>query len=241
MGKPNLDRHPQLEATIKRREFIRTAVAGTAFLGFGGAVVHLAAHDLTREARAELRPDGRPRLPPGQRVLEMLRPMGGDEGDGKTETFSLKVHGLCKRPFAIDYVNLLKLTQVERTADVHCVTGWSMLGGKWKGVQVAHLATLAEVKPEARYVIFEAAHGYTCNVPLRYALADNAMLTYRLNGKPLARAHGAPVRGLVPDLYFWKSAKWITGIRFVVDDQPGYWERRGYHNLGDPWKQQRYG
>ena len=241
MRKPNLDRYPQLESGIQRRDFIRTAAAGTAFLAFGGALVRLAAHDLTREARAEARSDGRSRLPPGQRVLEMLRPMGGDEGDGRTESFTLKVHGLCNKPFAIDYANLLKLTQVEKTADVHCVTGWSMLGGVWKGVQISHLAQLAEVKAEARYVILEAAHGYTANVPLRYALADNALITYRLNGRPLSLDHGAPVRGLIPDLYFWKSAKWITGVRFVKDDKPGYWEQRGYHNVGDPWKQQRYG
>lgn len=226
---------------MKRREFIRSAAAGTAFLAFGGALVRLAANDLTRAARAEMRPDGRPRLPPGQRMIEFLRPMGGDEGDGRADSFRLKVHGLCNKPFAVDYANLLKLPQVERVADVHCVTGWSMLGGLWKGVQIARLAELAEVKPEARYVIVEAAHGYTSNVPLRYALADNALISYRLNGNPLALDHGAPVRGLIPDLYFWKSAKWITGVKFVKDDQPGYWEQRGYHNLGDPWKQQRYG
>lgn len=241
MKKPDLERYPNLAANLERRSFMKSAAAGTMFVAFGGVLVRLAAKDLTRAARAEQRPDGRPRLPPGQRVLEYLRPMGGDEGDGKVETFRLKVYGSCKKPFEVDYANLLRLPQAERTADVHCVTGWSMLGGLWKGVQIAHLAELAEVKPEARYVIFEAAHGYTANVPIRYALSDNALITYRLNGKPLSIDHGAPVRGLVPDLYFWKSAKWITGVKFVKDDRPGFWEQRGYHNQGDPWKQERYG
>ena len=96
---PDLDRYPELAERWSRRSFIKSAVAGTAMLGFGGALMRLAADDVTRAARAENRADGRPRLPPGQRVIEFLRPMGGDEGDGKTETFRLKVHGACKKPF----------------------------------------------------------------------------------------------------------------------------------------------
>jgi TPR repeat protein len=102
-------------------------------------------------------------------------------------------------------------------------------------------AEKAGIKSEARHVILEAAHGYTANVTLKDALVAPAMITYRLNGKPLALQHGAPVRALIPDLYFWKSSKWITGIRFVKDDRPGYWEVRGYHNHADPWKEERYG
>jgi DMSO/TMAO reductase YedYZ molybdopterin-dependent catalytic subunit len=239
--KPDLDRYPELATNLERRQFIKSAAAGSVLMAFGGALFRIAADDLTKQARAEKRPDGRQRLPPGQRVIEALRPMGGQEGSGDARLFKLRVHGLVKRPFEVDYAGLLKLPQVEKAADVHCVTGWSMLGGLWKGVQVAKLAEIAEVKSEARHVIFEAAHGYTANVPLKEATADNAMITYRLNGKPLALAHGAPVRGLVPDLYFWKSAKWITGVRFVKDDKPGYWEVRGYHNHADPWREERYG
>jgi len=223
-----------------RRDFIRTAAAGTLLMGAGGALLRIAADDLTRAARAETRADGRPRLPPGQRVLEYLRPMGGDEGDGTVESFRLRVHGAVKKPFEVDYKGLLALPQVTKTADVHCVTGWSMLGGQWKGVQISALAELAGIKSEARYVIFEAAHGFTANAPLKEATADNALITYRLNSKPFALNHGAPVRGLVPDLYFWKSAKWITGVRFVEKDEPGYWEVRGYNNHADPWKEERY-
>ena len=238
---PDLDRYPELREKWDRRNFIKSAVAGSALMAFGGALFRIAADDLTKQARAETRADGRPRLPPGQRVIEYLRPMGGDEGDGQIKTFKLRVTGLVKKPFEINYEGLLKLPQVEKTADVHCVTGWTMLGGLYKGVQISKLAEIAEVKSEARYVIFQAAHGFTANAPLKEATADNALITYRLNGKPFALQHGAPVRGLVPDLYFWKSAKWITGIKFVKDDVPGYWEVRGYHNHADPWKEERYG
>ncbi|HTL33213.1 MAG TPA: molybdopterin-dependent oxidoreductase [Kofleriaceae bacterium] len=239
--KPDLDRYPELQEKWDRRNFIKTAAAGTALMAVGGALARLAADDLTKAARAEKRPDGRPRLPPGQRVIEYLRPMGGDEGDGDIKTFKLKVHGLVKKPFEVNYEGLLKLPQVEKSADVHCVTGWTNLGGIYKGVQISKLAEIAEMKSEARYVILEAFGGFTANVPLKEATADNALITYRFNGKPFELKHGAPVRGLIPDLYFWKSAKWITGLKFVKDDQPGYWEVRGYHNHADPWKEERYG
>ena len=234
---PDLDRYPELQAAWDRRKFIQSAVAGTALMAVGGALVRIAADDLSRPARA----DGKKRLPPGQRALDKLRAMGGQEGDGEVKSFRLKVHGLCKQPFEVDYAGLLKLPQVTKEADVHCVTGWSLLAGAWKGVQIATLAEIAQVKGEARYVIMEAAHGYTANVPLKEATADNALVTYRLDNKPFPIEHGAPVRGLVPDLYFWKSAKWLKGLRFVRDDEPGYWETRGYHNHADPWKEERYG
>jgi DMSO/TMAO reductase YedYZ molybdopterin-dependent catalytic subunit len=238
--RPDLERHPDLARAWDRRTFLKTAAVGTAFMAAGGALVRIAADDLSREARASKRPDGRPRLPPGQRAIEYLKPMGGAEGNGDVRAFKLRVHGAVQTPLELDYAALLKLPQVEVTADVHCVTGWSLLGGVWKGVSIALLAEKAGVTSDARYLILEAAHGFTANVPLSEAMKDNALVTYRLNGKPFARQHGAPVRGLIPDLYFWKSAKWLTGLRFSKDDKPGYWEVRGYHNVGDPWKEQRY-
>ncbi len=238
--KPDLDRYPELKKAWDRRQFIKSAAAGTAFMALGGTLLRIAADDLTKQARAEKRADGRPRLPPGQRALEALRPMGGDEGDGDVRTFKLKVHGHVKTPFELDYTQLLQLPQVTKEADVHCVTGWSLIGGLWKGVQVALLAEKAGLKDGVKHVIFEAAHGYTATVPLKEATGDTSLITYRLNGKPFSRSHGAPVRGLIPDLYFWKSAKWITGVRFSKEDKPGYWEVRGYHNHADPWKEERY-
>jgi DMSO/TMAO reductase YedYZ molybdopterin-dependent catalytic subunit len=239
--RPDLDRFPELQKTVDRRSFLKSAAAGTALVALGGALYRIASDDMTRKARAESRPDGKKRLPPGQRVIENLRAMGGAEGDGQARTFRLRVHGAVKTPFELDYAALLALPQVERQVDVHCVTGWSVLGASWKGVPIATLAEKAGVTAAAKHVIFEAAHGYTTNVRLEEALVPNALVTHRMNGRPFALAHGAPVRGLVPDLYFWKSAKWLTGIRFVSRDEPGYWEVRGYHNHADPWKEERYG
>jgi len=230
-------RRPDLD----RREFIKNAAAGTVLVGLGGALYRIAADDLTRKARAEDRSDGRPRLPPGQKVIEKLRDMGGDPGDGEAKNFSLNVHGLVKDPFVLDYAGLLKLPQVKQDLDVHCVTGWSVLGSTFKGVSLATIAEQAGVKKKVRHVIFEAEHGFTANVPYDEAIAPSVMVTYRMNGKPFSKNHGAPVRALIPDLYFWKSAKWLTGIKFVADDEPGYWEVRGYHNHADPWDEERYG
>jgi DMSO/TMAO reductase YedYZ molybdopterin-dependent catalytic subunit len=225
---------------FQRREFIKNAVAGTALVALGGALYRIASDDLNRKARAEKRSDGKERLPPGQKVIDHWKDMGGDPGDGEAKNFSLSVHGLVKNEYTLDYKQLLKMPQTEITADVHCVTGWTCLDNLFKGVLVSDLADKAGVKGKVKHVIFEAANGYTTNVPYKEAIASNVMVTYRLNGKPFSLEHGAPVRGLVPDLYFWKSAKWLTGIKFVADDEPGYWEVRGYHNHADPWKEERY-
>ena len=149
------------------------------------------------------------------------------------------MHGEVDAPFVVDFAELLRMPQVEQTCDVHCVTKWSLLGARWKGVRVSELAARAKVRPSARHVIFEAAYGYTSNVRLEEALRPEVLVAHAHEGDPLATPHGAPVRALVPDLYFWKSAKWLTGIRFAREDEPGYWETRGYHNHADPWNEER--
>ncbi len=108
-------------------------------------------------------------------------------------------------------------------------------------MRLSDLAARARVRPGARHVIFEAAAGYTSNVTLREAMAPNVLVAHKLNGGSIPRPHGPPVRALVPDAYFWKSAKWLTGIKFVARDEPGYWEVRGYHNHADPWREERHG
>jgi DMSO/TMAO reductase YedYZ molybdopterin-dependent catalytic subunit len=221
-----------------RRRFIKNAAAGATLAALGG--VYYFSDSLTREARAETRPDGRPRLPPGQRVLSRLKPMGGQPGDPSVAGYRLKIHGEVESPFELTFADLLALPQIDVMYDVHCVTGWSVLGAKWRGVTLLELARRAKVKNSARHVIFEAAHGYTANVTRKDAFQPNVMVVHQLEDLPLPRTHGGPVRGLVPDLYFWKSAKWLTGIRFVQRDEPGYWETRGYNNHADPWKEERY-
>jgi DMSO/TMAO reductase YedYZ molybdopterin-dependent catalytic subunit len=230
----------ELQRLIARRRFVQQAATGTAIVAFGGALFALS-DDLTREAQAQTRRDGRSRLPPGQRVISSLKPMGGDAGDPSPGKYRLRVHGDVEKPFSLGFADLSRTPKVELALDVHCVTGWSVLGARFTGVRMRELARRAEVRKSARYVIFEAAHGYTSNVPLRFALADDSLIAWELDGRSLPRAHGAPVRAVVPELYFWKSAKWLTGIRFSQKDQPGYWETRGYHNVGDPWREERYG
>jgi DMSO/TMAO reductase YedYZ molybdopterin-dependent catalytic subunit len=222
-----------------RRAFIRAAASGTTLTMLGGAL-YVFSDALTEEAQASTREDGRSRLPPGQRVLSELKPMGGEQGDPHASRFRLKVHGEVERPLNLSLAELAGLSPVLLDLDVHCVTGWSVLGAKFKGVRVADLAQRAGVKANARHVIFEAAHGYTANLPLKRALDSNALISWEMNGERLARAHGAPVRAINPDHYFWKSPKWLTGIRFVTQDEPGYWEVRGYHNNADPWKEERH-
>jgi DMSO/TMAO reductase YedYZ molybdopterin-dependent catalytic subunit len=229
----------EVKASLARRDFLRHAAAGTVITALCGGSYVLAADDdpRTKQKRA----DGRPRLPPGQRLLTAMKPMGGDPGDPSPANFKLKVYGEVENPFEVDFAGLLKLPQTELTTDVHCVTTWSAFDVPWTGVQLSQLAKTAKVKSGARHVIFEAANGYTANVRLAEALAPNVLIVHKLLGKPIPRPHGPPVRALVPDLYFWKSAKFITAVRFVTADEPGFWETRGYHNHADPWNEERYG
>ncbi len=233
------DRQASLQRLRDRRRFVQQAAAGTTLALFGGTL-YAFSDELTTDAQAATGRDGRPRLPPGQRVLEKLKPMGGSPGDPATSSYRLEVHGLVDEPLDLSLADLFKMGPVELSLDVHCVTGWSVLGAKFKGVRVKDLAERARVKKDARHVIFEAAHGYTANVPLDVALRPDVLVSWELDGRRLARAHGAPVRAVNPHLYFWKSPKWLTGIRFVREDEPGYWEVRGYHNRADPWKEERH-
>lgn len=231
---------PEVLASMTRRSFLSRAASGTAVAAMGGGLVYLLNDRLTRDARAMTLTDGRPRLPPGQRLLEALRPMGGTPGSPSVTDFRLKIHGEVERPIHLDWTALLGQPQTELALDVHCVTGWSVFGALFKGVRVKDLAALVGLKSSARHVVFEAAHGYTANVRLGDALHPDVLVAHRLDGHPLPRTHGAPVRAVVPSLYFWKSPKWLTGIKFVARDEPGYWETRGYHNHADPWLEERY-
>lgn len=231
---------PDLCRAITRRDLLMRAASGTVVTALAGGLYMISDH-LTGEAKAQTRDDGRPRLPPGQRVIERLKPMGGVPGDPSRANFRLKVHGEVENPYTVDFAELMAMGPSIVRADVHCVTGWSVLSAKWKGVTIKKLAERAKLKDTARHIIFESAAGYTANVRLREAMGDDVMVTWELDDRPLRRANGSPVRSLVPDLYFWKSAKWLTGVRFVRRDEPGYWETRGYHNHADPWKEERYG
>jgi DMSO/TMAO reductase YedYZ molybdopterin-dependent catalytic subunit len=223
-----------------RRRFLKQLATGATVVALGGLLYEIADDDLERQARAQKRDDGRPRLPPGQRLIRALRPMGGIPYEGTVGDWRLRVHGEVDRELTLDFQQLLALPQTEQASDVHCVTAWTVLDAKWTGVRVAELAKMAGIRRSARHVIFESFAGYTANVPLAEALAPDVLVAHQLDGRPLPRPNGPPVRALVPGLYFWKSAKWLKGIRFSSEDEPGYWEVRGYHNHADPWREERY-
>ena len=127
------------------------------------------------------------------------------------------------------------------TSDIHCVTAWSRYGNRWEGVSARHLLALVRPKPEARHVIFTSFDGYATNVALAEFAGEDTLLASHWEGEPLSREHGGPLRVVIPRLYFWKSAKWLKRIELSAEDRPGFWEVRGYHNHGDPWREERYG
>jgi DMSO/TMAO reductase YedYZ molybdopterin-dependent catalytic subunit len=132
----------------------------------------------------------------------------------------------------------LALPYDDVTVDIHCVTKWSKLGTSWRGVSLDTL--LADTDTAADYTMIHAYGGYTTNLPLEDLLDGKAWIAYRYDGEDLEPAHGGPARMLVPHLYFWKSAKWVSGVEMLIADEPGFWETAGYHNYGDPWREQRY-
>jgi DMSO/TMAO reductase YedYZ molybdopterin-dependent catalytic subunit len=148
---------------------------------------------------------------------------------------------LIEKERALNYKEFSSLPKIEVFSDIHCVTGWSRLDNMWEGVGSREIRNLVRILPEAKFVIIYAENGFTTNLSLEDFFEPDVLFTIRYNDMPLSAEHGAPVRLVVPRLYFWKSAKWVTGIEFIDKDRPGFWETRGYHNHGDPWTEERYG
>jgi DMSO/TMAO reductase YedYZ molybdopterin-dependent catalytic subunit len=181
------------------------------------------------------------RVPPGQHLVGNFPVLhAGSVMHVEPGTWKLSLSGLVSPQLIIDYDTLLSLPATEQISDIHCVTTWSKLDTRWKGVQVGRLLEQVEILPEARHVVIHATGGWTTNLPLEELTRDDVLLAYEYEGRPLSAEHGGPVRLLVPRLYLWKSAKWLRGIEFTSDERLGYWERLGYHRLGDPWLEQRY-
>ncbi|MCI4358243.1 MAG: molybdopterin-dependent oxidoreductase [Thermoplasmata archaeon] len=187
------------------------------------------------------RPEGS-RIPPGQ-VLNRGFPIlhaGTIPTDLTRDTWRLRVHGAVAHPFELAFAELLEFPQKEEVVDIHCVTSWTKLDTRWRGVPFRSIAERAAPDPDARFVVMECEQGFTTSLPMPALFEDSVLLAHGYGGAPLAPEHGGPVRMLVPQRYFYKSAKWLRGIKFVVQDEPGFWEVRGYSNLADPWKQTRY-
>ena len=181
------------------------------------------------------------RLPPGQ-SLTLKWPVlhAGAVPEFDPSTWSFVVGGLVERPFEMTWQEFQDLPRTRVQADFHCVTTWSKFDNVWEGVSMRTIVERARPKERARYVIQHCDGGYTTNTPLEDLLHDNVLLADTHEPEPLTPEHGAPLRMIVPHLYAWKSAKWIRGLEFAAHDRAGFWERRGYHMYGDPFREERF-
>jgi DMSO/TMAO reductase YedYZ molybdopterin-dependent catalytic subunit len=184
----------------------------------------------------------RPNVPPGQIVTPrwpVLHAGSVPTGLGPTN-WTLELHGEVEAPQTLTFAQLLALDQVDETCDIHCVTSWSKLGMRWRGVRFRSIEALVRPRPSVRFVVMECEQGFTTSLPIDALRDDDVLIAHTVDGAPLPAEHGGPVRMLVPKRYFYKSAKWLRGLKFVVDDEPGFWEVRGYSNIADPWRETRY-
>lgn len=181
------------------------------------------------------------RLPPGQREVKTWPVLDlGAQPKIDLNLWRVVVDGLVEKPVTLDWQAFQDLPKSEATSDIHCVTSWSRYDNRWRGVLVGDLLAHVQPKAEARFVLIQSYDTYTTNLPLAEFAVTDALLATHWEGEPLTVAHGGPLRLVVPQLYFWKSAKWVKKITFAAEDRPGFWEVRGYHNHGDPWEEERY-
>lgn len=211
----------------------------------------MAEHLSRRAEEKQMKEEGR--LPPGQSLTQKFPVLHyGSVPEIDLETWEFRVWGEVENELRWTWEEFSRLPCTEIQMDVHCVTRWSMFDTAWKGVSPAELVRRELIQPtgDAAYVLQHAAGGYTTNLPLEVVLQDNFLMATHYQGEPLSPEHGYPLRGVVghfPDRedlttpYFWKGAKWLTGLEFIRKDQPGFWEQAGYHNEGDVWKEQRRG
>lgn len=197
---------------------------------------------VTRGFVGRRRPAESDRLPPGQYDAGELWPVLSAEPTPSIDParWSLTVDGAVPEAHTWDWDALRALPHATSTHDIHCVTTWSRFGTSFTGVSVETLLDVTGVASDATHVLAHAHTGYTTNLPLEDVRSDRAWVVWEADGRPLTPEHGGPVRLLVPHLYFWKSAKWLTRLELMDHDEPGFWERGGYHDRGDPWREQRY-
>ena len=191
--------------------------------------------------KADLPADIAARVPPGQYLTEKWPVLHyGPVPPWSPKTWDFRVFGNVENEIKLNWEEFQELDQTAVTADMHCVTTWSRLDQKWEGVPFSKIVELAKPKSDAKFVIAHSEYGFTANTPIEYCLRDDCLIAIRANGAPLTAEHGSPARLVVPRLYAWKSAKWLRGIEFRETDASGFWERNGYNNRGDPWKEERY-
>jgi len=181
------------------------------------------------------------RVPPSQKVVTKFPVLHyGSIPKFDPKTWDFAVEGLVKNPVKLTYEEFLKLPKTVSTSDFHCVTGWSRLDNKWEGVAFKTITDMVNTSEDARYVTVVCEEGYTTSLPLKDSLDDDVLLAYKFDDKPLEPEHGGPLRLVVPKKYAYKSAKWVRKLRFTAEQEIGFWEKRGYSNTADPWKEERY-
>jgi DMSO/TMAO reductase YedYZ molybdopterin-dependent catalytic subunit len=203
-----------------------------------------------RQAEEKVRSEGR--LPPGQSLTQKFPVLHyGPTPKTDLATWDFRVFGAVEQEEQWNWESFNQLPRTSVTLDIHCVTRWSKFDTEWEGVSLKTLVDeeIIVPKPDANYVIQHCEQGYTTNLPLDAMLQDNVLLATHYNGEPLPLEHGWPLRGVIGSFqdrsesvngYFWKGGKWLRALEFRADDLPGFWERNGYHNEGDPYKEQRY-
>ncbi len=181
------------------------------------------------------------RIPPGQYLTDRFPVLhAGVIPDVDLATWDFTIDGLVSEARAWSWDEFRSLPATFVTADIHCVTKWSKLDTKWAGVSVAAVWEQLEVDPAATHVLVKAYHGFTANLPIDDFVRDENLFAYEYDGRPLDPDHGYPLRLVVPHLYFWKSVRWVRGFTVLAGDEPGFWERNGYHMYGDPFDEQRF-
>ncbi len=181
------------------------------------------------------------RLPPGQKLTTNFPVLDlGVHPEIPLAEWTITLDGLVEQPLTLDWKQLNALPQVTDVSDFHCVTTWSRYDCEWSGVALTTLYELARPRAEAKFVYFTGYDGYSTNVPLDHCLDDDVLLATKFGGAPVSLEHGGPARIIIPKLYAWKGAKFVKSITFLAEDRPGFWEIRGYHAVGDPWKEERY-
>ncbi len=185
---------------------------------------------------------GDPRVPAGQYLTDKFPVLTfGSTPKVDMATWQFKVFGLVEEELTWSWDEFKALPATAMTSDFHCVTQWSQLDNAWEGVTIQDIMKLIKPLSEASHVMLHCYGGYTTNLSLLDLQQDDVIFAYKQEGEDLGVDHGGPLRLIVPKLYAWKSAKWVNGIEFMAQDKPGFWEQRGYHMVGDPWKEQRYG
>ena len=254
--KPRLERNREKTKQITRREFLRDAGSLVGGAAFTSALLLGACRGQTGKTTSNgtTQTDTTPsdiiyspdtqradRIPPGQYETEnwpVLQYGGVPQIDTSDWTFTIS--GWVENEVMLNHSEFMKLPMVKVFSDIHCVTTWSRLDNLWEGPSSQTIVDLAGIKPEAKYVIVKAHGGFTANLTLADFLEEDVLFAVKHDNQPLDPRHGAPVRLVVPRLYFWKSAKWVTGLEFTEEDHPGFWESVGYHNHGDPWLEERH-